>query len=111
MYPSKHASHSFLFASVSGGCQVATTGSVHTKNCAKTLPMRRNFYWLIRIVTMPVTIMTAYLSSLSELVLMMLEMSDVFTFFIALSLFLSSAFANPLGNSYSAAASHRGIVT
>jgi hypothetical protein len=27
-----------------------------------------------------------------------------------LSLFLSSAFANPLGNSYSAAASHRGIV-
>jgi hypothetical protein len=42
---------------------------------------------------------------------MMLEMSDVYIFFIVLSLFLSSGLANPLGNSYSAAASHRGIVT
>jgi hypothetical protein len=43
--------------------------------------------------------------------MMMLEMSDDFTFSIVLSLFLSSGFANPLGNSCSAVASHRGIVT
>jgi len=35
------------------GLQVASTASVCTKSCAKTLPMPRNFYWLIRIVASP----------------------------------------------------------
>ena len=29
----------------SDGCQAPTTGSVRTKNCAKTLPMQITFYW------------------------------------------------------------------
>jgi hypothetical protein len=44
----------------------------------------------------------AYLSSRSEPFVMMLEISDVFTFvFVVLSFFSSSAFGKPLGNSYS----------
>ena len=50
------------FASASEGCQVATTGSVGTKNCADTLPMQRSlFSYLISIVSMLVDIMTVFL--------------------------------------------------